>query len=93
MKYFCYILLSEKDHRFYFGQTNNLEQRLLQHNSGKSTYTKKFIPWKLIAYKQTDTRKEAMKLERMLKNLKGHSKIPKFIERHDFILVRGAENP
>ena len=48
--YYVYILKSEKSGQWYTGYTNNLRKRLSQHNLGKSTWTKKGIPWQLIYY-------------------------------------------
>ena len=86
MGYFVYILQSQKDSRFYYGQTQNLEKRLLRHNQGKSSYTKKYLPWKLFAYKPCDSRSEAMKYEKMLKNLHSENKMREFINRHQFVV-------
>jgi len=87
MSFYVYILQSEKDQRFYFGQTQNLDKRLEYHNAGRSNYTRKFIPWGLYAYKIVDTRSEAMRYERMLKNLHSRSKVLAFIARHNFIIT------
>jgi len=58
---FCvYMLQSEQDQRFYFGQTTNLNQRLEKHNNGYSIYTKNFRPWKPFAYKEVNSRTEAV---------------------------------
>ncbi len=38
--YFTYILQSLKDNRYYYGHTNNLENRVDQHNKGKVKSTK-----------------------------------------------------
>ena len=88
MPFYVYILQSEKDQRFYFGQTQNIEKRIIEHNTGKSTYTQKFIPWNLYAYKSCDSRKEAMKFERMLKNLHNQEKVLQFIGRHYFTVSK-----
>ncbi|MCD4680631.1 MAG: GIY-YIG nuclease family protein [Bacteroidales bacterium] len=87
MEYYTYIIKSYKDGRFYFGQTKNLDQRLNDHNKGKSKYTKPYIPWKIYAYKVFSTRAEAMKFERMLKNLHSHEKAMGFIANHNFNIV------
>jgi putative endonuclease len=84
MPYYTYILESVKEGRFYFGQTQDIEQRLRDHNSGKSGYTRKFIPWKLFAYHVYDTRTEAMKVEKMLKNLHSRLKVLDFTRRYGF---------
>jgi len=68
MIYFTYILQSQKDCRFYIGQTQNLNNRLTQHNSGKSKYTSKFTPWNLVWFIELNSRKEAFILNQNLKN-------------------------
>ena len=85
--YFVYILESQKDNRFYSGQTNNLEKRIQDHNKGYSKYTKSFRPWKLFAYKKCTTRKESMALEKKLKNLKSTVRMNEFIIKNDFRIV------
>ena len=97
MDYYVYILQSQKDQRFYKGQTNNLQKRFQEHNQGKSNYTRNFIPWKLFAYKICETRRDAMRLEKKLKNLKSTKKLLEFINKNKFIFpdsqeVIGPEN-
>ncbi|SDB62961.1 putative endonuclease [Flavobacteriaceae bacterium MAR_2010_188] len=65
--FIVYILHSEKLNKYYCGQTQNMEHRLLQHNSGQGNYTSKGMPWvKIIDFKCLD-RAEAMSLERKIK--------------------------
>ncbi|MBE2228176.1 MAG: GIY-YIG nuclease family protein, partial [Ignavibacteria bacterium] len=40
MNYFTYIIQSESTEKLYVGQTNNIQIRLLQHNSDISLGTK-----------------------------------------------------
>ena len=49
MKFFyVYILQSITDpEHFYTGFTENLEQRLHEHNEGKSPHTEKHKPWRI----------------------------------------------
>ena len=42
------------------------------------------MPWELFAYKDCESRSEAMLLEKKLKNLKSRSKLFEFIEKHKF---------
>ncbi|MEK6775990.1 MAG: GIY-YIG nuclease family protein [bacterium] len=43
---YVYILVSESDpHRHYTGHTQDLEERLLAHNSGKVPHTRRYRPW------------------------------------------------
>ena len=65
-----YIIQSLKDETFYIGHTFDLDKRLAYHNSGKSRYTSKKIPWKLVYYESYGSKGEAMKRERFLKRQK-----------------------
>jgi len=69
--HYTYILLSSKFHKFYFGSTNNLKERLKLHNTGLVKSTKGGIPWKLIWYAGFHTEKEARNFEQYLKTGSG----------------------
>ena len=74
-----YILYSEKADRYYIGQTSELEERLMQHNQGDSSYTKFGIPWKLVYKERCENRSEAMKREKKLKGSKNREYIRRVI--------------
>ncbi|MGI8893810.1 MAG: GIY-YIG nuclease family protein [Bacteroidia bacterium] len=59
MKYFVYVLRSEKDGSFYIGHTNNLDDRIIRHNSGRSLSTKAKKPWELMYKEEFESRGEA----------------------------------
>ncbi|MEP0862653.1 MAG: GIY-YIG nuclease family protein [Ignavibacterium sp.] len=61
-KFFTYILFSPKFNKHYFGHTSNLQKRITEHNSGLSTFTKKYLPWELIYFEEFNSRAEAMKI-------------------------------
>jgi putative endonuclease len=82
MEFYVYIIQSEKDGSFYFGQTNNLDNRVKRHNAGSEKYTSKKIPWKLFWHAKVGSRAEAMKLERKLKNLKSTKRMMAFIDNY-----------
>jgi putative endonuclease len=63
MPFFTYIIKSEEGFH-YTGQSSNLSRRLEEHNENKSQYTKKGTNWKLIYWKEFETRSEAMKWEK-----------------------------
>lgn len=86
MKFFTYILKSEKDGRYFYGQTNNLQRRLNQHNRGLEKATRGSRPWILLAYKEFDTRGGAMSLANRLKKLETASEIESFIRSQNFHL-------
>jgi putative endonuclease len=68
--YIVYIIKSLYDHSYYIGYTSNLDRRLEDHNSGRSRYTKKKVPWVLAYIEKYSTKTEAIKRERFLKNQK-----------------------
>ncbi len=57
--------------------TSNLEKRLKEYNSGKSTYTKKFMPWELVYFEMLETRVEARIREKYLKTSEGKKAVLK----------------
>ena len=67
--YFVYILYSFSIHKFYVGQTSDIQSRVQRHNQGGEKYTSKGIPWTLLWSTAKGTRKEAINLEQKLKNL------------------------
>lgn len=87
MEYYTYILQSATTKRIYYGQTNDIQKRLNEYNAGKSRYTKPYTPWELVAYKSFSERKEAMKFEKMLKNLHSRERVRKFIDYHQFTIL------
>ena len=71
---YVYLLQSEAhvDQR-YVGITSDLKQRLAEHNAGKSPYTSKYIPWKLVTYVAFSDEQRAEPFERYLKSGSGHA--------------------
>ena len=67
--YCVYIIYSESIDKFYKGQTNNVKNRILRHNSGYEEATKPGIPWILVWSTLKNDRSSATVLERKLKNL------------------------
>jgi putative endonuclease len=90
MPYYVYILQSTKTAKFYIGQTQNLEKRFAEHNSGKSKYTSKDAPWNLVWLTILDSRKESYGLEQKLKGFKSRQRIIKYMEENQ--VGSGSEN-
>jgi len=63
-----YILYSSSTQKYYTGQTQNLENRMVEHNSGETTSIKNGIPWVIVWSKEVETRAEAMQLEKKIKS-------------------------
>jgi putative endonuclease len=69
--YVVYVLWGETGQRFYIGVTENLYQRLAQHNQGLSRWTARYRPW-LVVFEQTCADyTAARRLENELKRQKG----------------------
>ena len=65
--FFTYILFSNSKNKFYVGSTNDLQRRLLEHNSKQTKSTKFGVPWELIYFKESDTKSNATRLESIIK--------------------------
>ena len=76
MKYYVYILRCS-DRTLYIGTTNNLEKRLIAHNSSKygARYTKIRRPVALVYSENCKTRSNALKREHALKKLTRKEKL------------------
>jgi putative endonuclease len=62
-KWYFYILRC-KDSSFYCGITNNLKERISEHNSGKGAkYTKSRVPVKMIHFEEFPDKSSACKRE------------------------------
>ena len=57
----------------YIGVTNDLKNRLKEHNAGKSAYTAPFKPWRIETYVAFSERRKAEDFERYLKSGFGHA--------------------
>lgn len=73
--FFVYILYPRTKDRFYIGQTDNLEERLISHNSGKSTYTSRVSDWEIVYVEEFETRTLSRKRENEIKRKKSRSYI------------------
>ena len=80
--YTVYVLRSESDSNFYIGQTNDLDKRLLRHQSGLVKSTRHRRPFTLVFSKKFETRAAAMRFEKYLKSGAGHQYIYDRIGRH-----------
>jgi putative endonuclease len=68
---YTYLLLSNRDNRFYTGCTNDLRRRVLAHNAGQVRSTASRAPLELIYYEACLNRDDALRRERFLKTGKG----------------------
>ena len=69
MNYFFVYILKCNDESYYTGHTDNLENRILEHNLGSyGGYTSKRLPVVLVFYQIFETRDSAFTAERKIKN-------------------------
>ena len=68
MFYYTYVLKSKKDGKYYTGSTKDLRKRLLQHNTGKSLYTRGRGPFDLVYYEACVSLPKARSREQYLKS-------------------------
>lgn len=74
-KYFTYILLTEQN-TLYCGYTDDVEKRFQAHLEGKGAkYTRSHKPIKIVYQKEFETKSDAMKEERRIKNLSRFEKL------------------
>ncbi len=81
MFYYVYILQSKKNGSFYIGYTVDLRKRLREHNSGKSSATKPFRPYKLVFYEAFINKRDAKCREIYLKSGWGLRTIKKMLQK------------
>jgi len=65
--YYTYVLLSEKDEKFYIGYSKDVKLRFEQHRKGLVDSTKNRRPLKLIYYEACMTQKDALRREKDFK--------------------------
>jgi putative endonuclease len=69
--YYTYILKGVSFDKYYVGMSQDCTKRLIEHNAGKTTSTKAFVPWEIIYTEQFETREEARAREIYFKTSAG----------------------
>lgn len=77
--YYCYILKSLKTGQYYVGSSENFENRLQLHNSGKVKSTKSNRPWEIVYFQNFQTIKEAYFWELQIKGWKSRKAVERLI--------------
>ena len=65
--FYTYVLLSEKDEKYYIGFSHDLKERINKHQSGKVKSTVNRRPLKLIYYEACLNEQDAIKREKYFK--------------------------
>jgi predicted GIY-YIG superfamily endonuclease len=69
--HFVYILQSQQDQSYYTGTTENVDERLREHNGGSAKYSSTKKPYALVWYCTFQDKKKALAFERYLKQGSG----------------------
>ncbi len=75
--YYVYVIQSLKDKNLYVGHTNDLRERLKEHNGGFVKATKSRKPLRLIYYGASNLLQDAVKREKSLKTGFGRAYLKK----------------
>lgn len=86
--YYTYVLLSQKDLKFYIGYTNNLKERLVRHEKGLVPSTAARQPLRLIFYEAYCNQYDALRREKYLKTNKGKTTLKTMLR--DFLRKMSA---
>ena len=72
MSHFVYILKSDSLHKYYIGETEDMERRIQQHREGfyEHSFTKITKDWDIFIVYECKNRTVARKIENHIKNMK-----------------------
>ncbi|WP_127140266.1 GIY-YIG nuclease family protein [Flagellimonas marinaquae] len=79
MEYFVYIVYSKALDRYYVGHSQDLDDRMNRHNSGRSKYTKIARDWEVKNTERFSARSEAIGRERDIKRKKSRKYIENLV--------------
>jgi putative endonuclease len=80
--HYVYVLRSLKDGLFYVGYSDDLRQRVADHNKGKNISTKNRRPLELIFYEAYPNKKDALRRERYFKTTKGKTTLKQILKEY-----------
>ena len=69
--YYAYVLKSISHDYYYKGHCQDLEKRLIQHNSGMTASIKPYIPFEVVYYETFLTEAQAINREKYFKSSAG----------------------
>ena len=83
---YVYILKSTKNGKYYIGSTLDVNRRLQEHNSGKTSSLKHIRPLVVVFKKKYPTIKEARRIEYKLKRTKSKIILEQIIHNQEIIM-------
>jgi len=85
--HYVYVILSKKDDKLYIGYTQNLRERIKEHNAKKNFSTKSRLPLLLIYIETCLNQEDAKRRENYLKTTQGRRflklRLRKFLENEN----------
>ena len=69
--HYVYVLISEKDNKFYTGYTSDIEKRIEEHSKGKVNSTKHRLSIHLVYFECSIHQEDALHREKYLKSTYG----------------------
>ena len=86
-----YILSSKEADRFYIGHTcDDIDERIRKHLSNHIGFTSRFKDWQLVYIENFNSKEEAIKREREIKNWKSKIRIKLLIANQSILLKAGG---
>ena len=80
--YYVYILQSINKNFIYIGYTENLQQRLIEHNTKQNTSTNFYVPLELILYEAYRNMADAKRRELYLKSNRGRTTLMTMLKEY-----------
>jgi len=72
--YYAYLIRSiSSPDQTYIGFSEDLKQRIADHNAGKSKHASKYVPWELVSYHAFADRRKAQEFEHYLNTGSGQA--------------------
>jgi putative endonuclease len=87
MDFIVYIIYSQKIDRYYIGYTEDIDNRLMQHNGGESVFTAKANDWNIVYKEVFLTSQETQRKERIIKAKKSRKYVEWLVARVGYISI------
>ena len=91
--HYVYIIFIESARKFYIGETDNITERLIKHNSGvySNAFTSQANDWNINAFLECENRTIALKIEKHIKSMKSKAyleNLGKYPELREKLITR-----
>jgi len=80
--HYVYVLYNKAKNFIYIGYSEDLRQRVSEHNGGKSKSTKHYIPLEVIHYEAYRNMKDAKRREEYLKTNRGRTTLMTMLKEY-----------